>query len=675
MDAEKKFNPAAHLAASAVSAGFGFLGGNILAQVPGIAQHTDNLIQTLQTIFAAHSFGISPEAIPMYIGACSAFVAFGVAFFGKKDEQFNDVHGNARFANKHELEKYAHTSEVIKYGKEKISWPKPWWCECLDDDNILVADGVKISLSKNPVYENEVPNRHGYMLAGSGSGKTYGFIQPNALQCNGSFAFTDPKAELFHKLAPFLKNHGYKIKYLDLRGGDLMRHSMCYNPLAYVTQDTEITQLVDMFITNTSPQGSNGSDQFFTSMEKNIYSCLLNYFFFYFGQQGNMADCNMPNMLDYLALAKKEKNTSALDLVFYATEKEDGFMGYREWLIESVCHGDIKAAQARREWTPITNYEAFTSSDSSPETRASIVASCYARLRDFANADVARLLSKDELELDRFGKDKYALFLILPDGGGGTFRFLASMVLNQLFHINMLIADNSETGHLDIPIQVFMDECANIGKIPELAQLISTTRSRWINLFPIFQNKAQAEAVYGDKEAETLYSNAALTLYYGNSGVATAEFLSKQIGFRTIWRSEQSHSYSGQGTSVSNTRHPYKVPLIDSSELQNEHFKNTEALTHFAGTSWYRGFKLDPTKHPRWKERCEAQEEFDKKIRELGLTSPVEAWATLYPSNISDGEIKDFTSSYKQAYSTKQNDDCDVVSAYWVVQTEGEKND
>ena len=152
MDAEKSLTPAAHLAACCFR-WFWFSWRNILAQVPGIAQHTDNLIQTLQTIFAAHSFGISPEAIPMYIRAlwciCGVWCCLS---FSKKDEQFNDVHGNARFANKHELEKYAHTLRLLSAEKKRFPEAQsPWWCECLDDDNILVADGVKISLSKNPV--------------------------------------------------------------------------------------------------------------------------------------------------------------------------------------------------------------------------------------------------------------------------------------------------------------------------------------------------------------------------------------------------------------------------------------------------------------------------------------------------------------------------------------------
>ncbi len=614
--------------------------GNIFIQyitAPAGARDTDILAE----IKAAHPpIGFSIESKALYFtGLFFVFALFLLIVLPWRRQKHPDVHGSAHFATAPSLMRYAHVKEFSTYEGKRLPWPKPEWCECIEDDNFLVADGVELGITDNPHFKLRIPNRHAYSVAGSGSGKTYSIIWPNVMQLNGDYVILDPKAENFSVLAPFLLRAGYKISYLDLRGGVTMPYSMCYNPMHYVSGMTDISQLAEMFIENTTSPDARSSEPFFRNMEKIVYTCLLGYFYFFFAKNGHEEDCTLPEILDYLSLVKKQDNgIAALDLVFFGTLVEDGFMGFREWLTEKVCDGNADAARKRPEWAIITNYEGFISSSDSPETRASIVSSCYARLQDLANADVARVLSRDELGLDKMGDagEKRALFLIVPDAGNQTFSFLSAMVLHQLFHTNMTKADNSSERHLAKPIMCYLDELANVGKIPNLPELASTLRSRWINLCLISQNFGQFEKLYGDKDAKTLYENCAITLMYGGIGPETAEKISKEIGDKTVWNTEVSVGHGASGHSSNVSEHAYRVPVISASELTNENFPVTDCLTHYRGTSWYRGIKNDPKKHRRWLKLQEALAEFDSQIQQGGYTSPVEAWHHLYNKSKGD---------------------------------------
>ena len=635
------FAPSSLLLLAVCTAGF-FMLGNLVIQWllgpfvgkmnSGGAQEIPELGTWLAQTFASRPLGIDLDP-PVLLFSCAmgamGLVPWMKSVFSSEKSEEPDIYGDRRWATLKEREPYAHSAESITWGGETKPWPKPDYCEELEDDNLIVSKHTMVGMSTNPIFDIRVPNQHVYMMAGSGSGKTYSFVQTNAMQLNGSAMFTDPKSENFQTLAPLYERHGYAVKYLDLRGGEYMKWSMCYNPMHYVDSMTEIAQLADMFIQNTKSPDDKGDDQFFTSMEKIVYSCLLGYFLFFFKKRGFEESCNIPNMLDFLALTKESPaGCTGLDLVFYGTTEKDGIMGFKQWLVEEVCDHDEEAARARPEWAVLSNYDGFVATAKSPETMASVVSSCYARLRDFANADVRRMLSKDELELGEFGKKKMVLFLILPDGGAGTFSFVAAMVLHQLFHVNMQIADSSKSRHLDIPINCYLDELANIGKLPELDKLFATLRSRWINLFAIVQDSGQLENVAGyGKAARSIYSNAAITLYYGGSDFETAKKISEEIGTYTQWYPSISRSKSASGTSTSVSKQSAKRDLMSAQEMTSESFGNLKCLTHYKNTGWFLDDKPDPTKHRRWKERCEAEAELKRQMDELGCTSPVEAWA------------------------------------------------
>ena len=594
------------------------------------ASGTVGLAPFLSAAVAARPLGISTEPAPLMVGLVSALaVPLGVMREATRPNQEPELGDGAHFEGTAYRNRYAHLTDEAVCGRERRPWPKPAWCERIEDDNLIVSKETMVGLTPNPIFRLKVPNMHGYMIAGSGSGKTYGFIQTNAMQLNGSAFFTDPKCENFYLLAPLYAANGYDVKFIDLRGGGLMRWSMRYNPMHYVNEMSDITELVDMLIANTTPEGPNSGDLFFTNMEKIVYTCLLGFFLFFFKRRGNEADCNIPLMLDYLAYTKETPGRmTGLELIFYGTAEKDGVVGFRQWLVEEVCGGDEGKARQRPEWTVLTMYDAFVATAKSPETMASVVSSCYARLKDFANPLVREMMSSDELCLEDFGRRKMALFAIVPDGGAGPFSFVATMALHQLFHVNMNIADSSKSRHLDIPINCYLDELANIGKLPQLDKLFATLRSRWINLYAIVQDNGQLENVYG-KAARSIYSNAAITLYYGNSDLETAEQVSKEIGTHTVWYTSTSTSSGPGGRTTSVSRQHQEVPLVSAPMMYNGWLEGDQCLTHYRSSGWYLGEKPDPTLHPRWQQRCRAQAALDAEIDRLGCSSPTEAWSRL----------------------------------------------
>lgn len=589
-----------------------------------------SLLPFLERALATRPLGLSLAQMPVCFGAASVAAVLVMAM--KNAIPANDepeLGDGACFEQTPYRQRYAHLAEEVRQGREVRPWPKPAWCERLEDDNLIVTDETRVGLTPNPIFALKVPNMHGYMIAGSGSGKTYGFIQTNAMQLNGSAFFTDPKCENFYLLAPLYASHGYDVKYLDLRGAGAMEWSQHYNPMHYVDQMSDITELVDMLIDNTTPEGAS-PEPFFPNMEKIVYTCLLGYFLYFFKKRGNEADCNLPLMLDYLAYTKESPGRmTGIELIFYGTWEKDGVVGYRQWLVEEVCGGDEAEARRRPEWAVLTMYDAFVATAKSPETMASVVSSCYARLKDFANPLVREMMSTDDLELADFGRRRMVFFGIVPDGGAGSFAFIAAMALHQLFHVNMQIADSSKSRHLDIPIMCYLDELANIGKLPMLGALFATLRSRWINLYAIVQDTGQLKTVYGEGMARAIYSNAAVTLYYGNSDLESAEQISKEIGTHTIWFNSKTYSSGAGGRTVSMTRQHQVVPLVSAAQLNNGWLENTRCLTHYKSSGWYKGTKPDPTKHPRWQERVDAQAALDAEIDRLGCNSPTEAWARL----------------------------------------------
>lgn len=556
-------------------------------------------------------FGFSLSRFPLIIGIFAGVALLGVQQSAAQRQRLKGfdidpqlAHGGERWATIAERAPYAHTQVKVKDTKGKSTlWEKPDTCEELLDDNIILSNSTKMALSDNPNRNFKPSNKHIYVMAGSGAGKSFNFLRTNVMQLNGSMVFTDPKGENFKILANFLTKHGYKVRVLSLREEEAMYASNTYNPMKYVHNMTDVSVIIDMFIKNTNSPESSKNGDFFEKAERMLYSALLGYLYFQYGKRGLMSDCTIPNLLDLLIMAQtKDKPKSPLDIIFFGTPEEDGYYGFERRLIDEY-DGDRAAAMQGEEWTVITSYEGFKSTAGSPETMASVIVSCFVRLDAFSKAAVRHLFSQDTLELEKLGEEKTAIFIITKDTGS-PYDFAAAMLLYQLFDINIALADAQPSGHVKIPILCYLDELANVGKIPNLEKLFATARSRWINLIAIVQDQGQLENVYG-KTAQSIISNCATMVYLGASDEKSAEWLSKQMGNTTRAVTEWSRSYSATGGSTSKSTHYIQVPLMSAAEILNVGLDPDECLTKHKQARWLKDKKPDPMQHPRWKELIE----------------------------------------------------------------------
>lgn len=599
---------------------FGFWLGNVGVQyalevIPAFRVGADassvSLLAVASQIAVGHPLGISLDTWPMVGGAACGLgmlVSANARKQGKDVDIRQDVvHGSQAFASVSSRAAFAHLDE-------RNGWSKPEWCERVEDDNFLLSKHSKIAATRNPDFRTEqmCPNRHVFIMAGSGGGKTYTVVTPNALQLLGSYVFTDPKGELFRSFAGFYERKGYSVSVLNFRDEKHMLSSCRYNPLVYCDDITSINSIVEIFLQNTKGEDSTGDQMFFINMERNFYVSVIGLEVFWFKSSGNDEDCNLPSIIDYLLMLKEQgpDGVSNLDIVFNGgPSAPEGFTSFRDFVLTKYRDrgAGVLSDPSVPEVAVLNAYEMFKSAAGDPETMANVVSSCAARLQIFNNPAIRYLLSADDLDLRTMGSQKRALFLSTRDQKG-PYDFIAAMVLDQLFGIAIDQADSSPSGHLDIPLWCMLDELANIGKIPNLEKLFATVRSRWINLVAIVQNGDQLKAVYGDKTSKSIRSNSGVFVYLGGSLFEDCEQISKEMGTTTRISTSYSQTTSASGGSVSKQTQIHEVPLMRPAELFNynpetgEGFDPNAVLTHYSRANWFLDEKYDPTEHPRWLE-------------------------------------------------------------------------
>lgn len=567
---------------------------------------------------ASPLLGISADPWPLASGTLLALVVSVRAILASRVDDLeisaDEQHGTQSLAKPRDWRRYAHVADSVRVGGRRVGWGRPPWCERLDDDNLLLADSARLALSDHPDRRWRPPNHHCFVIAGSGSGKTYNFVTSNALQLNASYVFTDPKGELFSRFARLLERHGYEVRLLDLRpdeGG--IRASNGYNPLHYCRTCTAIDDVVERLVQATSSPEASGSanQEWFTNMEKLAYGSIWKMEYFWFAAHGDEGDYNIPSVYDWLQRLRMDGDAqSELDLAFFAKREEHGFSGYEEWVRMSHPTLSERDLSNLPEWEPINNYRGFTAMAGSPETLASVLASCYNRLRPIMNSAMREVLTRtDELELDQLGTRRQAIFMLTADSGG-PYDFLASMLTSQLFAVNARVADDSPGHHLPIPVVCYLDEIANIGRLPNLDKLFATLRSRWINLVAITQYSGQLKVAYKEG-ARGIMANSSVLVYLGAGDLETCEQISKMLGTRTVHYTDRSVSRSATGTSVSESVRWVEQPIYSAAELFNVTRDSNRCLVHLMNDRWLEGAKPDPRAHPRWTELQEAGEVTD----------------------------------------------------------------
>ena len=410
-------------------------------------------------------------------------------------------------------------------------------------------------------------NLNTVVIGGSGAGKTRFYAKPNIMQCNTSFVVLDPKGEIIRSVGHLLEDNGYVIKVIDLID---MSKSLGYNPFHYIQSDKDVLKLITNLIRNTTPKGSSTNDPFWEKSERLLLTALIAYLHY----EAPVEEQNFATLLEMLntmqVLEDDEEYQNPVDLLFeeLAKKKPNSFAG-RQYKLYKLAAG---------------------------KTAKSILISCGARLAPFDIQELRDLTMYDELQLDTLGDKKTALFLIMSDTDS-TFNFLISMVYTQLFNLLCDKADDVYGGKLPIHVRCLIDECANIGQIPNLEKLVATIRSREISACLVLQARSQLKAIYKDN-ADTIVGNMDSQIFLGGSEPTTLKDLSEMLGKETIDAFNTSDT-RGNSPSYGTTFQKMGHELLSRDELAV--LDGGKCILQLRGVRPFLSDKYDLTQHPNYK--------------------------------------------------------------------------
>ena len=461
--------------------------------------------------------------------------------------------------------KYRHGME---YGSARWGTPKdiePFMAPKFAD-NIILTKTERLMMSNRPPDPKNARNKNVLVVGGSGSGKTRFWLKPNLLQCHSSYVVTDPKGTIVLECGNAMLKNGYKLKILNTIN---FSKSMHYNPFAYVHSEKDILKLVTTLMTNTKGEGSGG-DPFWEKSERLLLTALIAYLHY----EAPVEEQNFATLLEMLntmqVLEDDEEYQNPVDLLFeeLAKKKPNSFAG-RQYKLYKLAAG---------------------------KTAKSILISCGARLAPFDIQELRDLTMYDELQLDTLGDKKTALFLIMSDTDS-TFNFLISMVYTQLFNLLCDKADDVYGGKLPIHVRCLIDECANIGQIPNLEKLVATIRSREISACLVLQARSQLKAIYKDN-ADTIVGNMDSQIFLGGSEPTTLKDLSEMLGKETI---DAFNTSDTRGNSPSYGTNYQKMghELLSRDELAV--LDGGKCILQLRGVRPFLSDKYDLTQHPNYK--------------------------------------------------------------------------
>ena len=433
-------------------------------------------------------------------------------------------------------------------------------------DNIILTKTERLMMSNCPPDPKNARNKNVLVVGGSGSGKTRFWLKPNLLQCHSSYVVTDPKGTIVLECGNVMLKNGYKLKILNTIN---FKKSMHYNPFAYVHSEKDILKFVTTLMTNTKGEGSGG-DPFWEKSERLLLTALIAYLHY----EAPVEEQNFATLLEMLntmqVLEDDEEYQNPVDLLFeeLAKKKPNSFAG-RQYKLYKLAAG---------------------------KTAKSILISCGARLAPFDIQELRDLTMYDELQLDTLGDKKTALFLIMSDTDS-TFNFLISMVYTQLFNLLCDKADDVYGGKLPIHVRCLIDECANIGQIPNLEKLVATIRSREISACLVLQAKSQLKAIYKDN-ADTIVGNMDSQIFLGSSEPTTLKDLSEMLGKETIDAFNTSDT-RGNSPSYGTTFQKMGHELLSRDELAV--LDGGKCILQLRGVRPFLSDKYDLTQHPNYK--------------------------------------------------------------------------
>lgn len=482
----------------------------------------------------------------LLFGAAGAVVIRAVVYFKAK---------NAK--------KYRHG---VEYGSARWGGPKDIapFINPQFDQNILLTQTERIMVGRNKIPKYNI-NKNVLVIGGSGSGKTRFHIKPNLMQMNASYIVTDPKGTVVLECGKMLQRGGYEIKILNTID---FKQSMKYNPFRYIYCENDILKLVNCIMENTKGEDSKGGEDFWAKAEALYYQALIAYIWY----EAPEEEKNMTTLLEMLNASEvredDENFKNAVDLIFDALEKRDPqHFAVRQYKKYKMAAG---------------------------KTAKSILISCGARMAPFDIREVRELMEGDELELEKIGDRKTALFCIVSDTDM-TFNFISAMVYTQMFNV---LCDRAlqNGGALKTHVTCLLDEFAN-QKIPNFQHLISVIRSREISAHIVVQTQSQLKAVYKD-HAETIIGNCSCVLFLGGKERSTLKEISETLGRETIDLFNTSDTRGSQRSMGVNYQKLGKE-LMTTDELAV--MDGGKCILQVQGVRPFFSDKFDITKHPQYK--------------------------------------------------------------------------
>lgn len=434
------------------------------------------------------------------------------------------------------------------------------------EDNVILTKTERLMMSNRPKNPKYARNKNVLIVGGSGSGKTRFWLKPNLLQMHSSYVVTDPKGSIAVECGNALLKNGYRIKIVNTIN---FKKSMHYNPFAYIHSEKDILKLVTTLIANTKGEGKAG-DEFWTKAETLLYCALIGYLHY----EAPEEEQNFATLIEFInAMEVREDDEdfqNPVDLMMEELEKKNpNHFAVRQYKKYRLAAG---------------------------KTAKSILVSCGARLAPFDIQELREITAYDELELDTLGDQKTALFLIMSDTDS-TFNFLISMIYTQLFNLLCEKADDVYGGRLPVHVRCLIDECANIGQIPNLEKLVATIRSREISACLVLQAQSQLKAIYKDN-ADTIIGNMDSRIFLGGSEPTTLKELNQSLGKETIDTYNTGES-RGRETSHSLNYQKLGKDLATVDELAV--LDGSKCILQLRGVRPFLSDKYDLTQHPNYK--------------------------------------------------------------------------
>ena len=456
----------------------------------------------------------------------------------------------------------------LEYGSAR--WGKPEdiapYVDPKFENNVILTRTERLMMSNRPKDPKTARNKNVLVVGGSGSGKTRFFIKPNLMQCHSSYVVTDPKGSIAVECGKLMLRNGYKVKIFNSINFKKSHH---YNPFAYIHSEKDILKLVTTLIANTKGDGKSGDD-FWQKAETLLYTALIGYIHY----EAPEEEQNFATLIEFInAMEVREDDETFennVDLAFKELEsREPNHFAVRQYKKYKLAAG---------------------------KTAKSINISCGARLAPFDIQELREITMYDELELDTLGDRKTALFLIMSDTDS-TFNFLISMIYSQLFNLLCEKADDVYGGRLPIHVRCLIDECANIGQIPNLEKLMATIRSREISACLVLQAQSQLKALYKDN-ADTIIGNCDSSIFLGGKEPGTLKELNQALGKETI---DTFNTGESRGREVSHSLNYQKLgkDLATIDELAV--LDGGKCILQLRGVRPFLSDKYDITRHPNYK--------------------------------------------------------------------------